>query len=118
MRAHMHRFLSRVRGQGGNVNGFVHTETLRVTPREVENRISYAVPGFRTAKKALEASNHVMCRWSSPWVEHVCAILRCEHTYSHQKPSKTHKKGENGFENAIVSLWTGSQAREASNHVI
>ena len=96
----------------------VHTKALRVTPREVENRISYAVPGFRTAKKALEASNHVICRWFSWLSIFVLYGWRCEHTYSHLKPSKTHKKGENGFEYAIVSLRTGSQAREASNHVI
>ena len=104
----MHRFLSRVRGQGVGVNSFVHTEALRVTPREVENRISDAVVGFSTAKKALEAPNHIICRWFGPLVEHLRALWRCEHTYSHQNPSKTHKKGENRFEYAIMSLGTGA----------
>ena len=60
----MHRFISMVRGQGGGVNRIVHTEALRMTPREVENGISSEVPGFRTAKKALEASNHVISHMS------------------------------------------------------
>ena len=91
------------------MNRFVHTEALRVTPREVENRISDAVPGFRTAKKALEAPNHIICRWFGPLVEHLRALWRCEHSYSHQNPSKTPKMGENHFEYVIVSLRTGNK---------
>ena len=55
------------------VNIFVHTEALRVTPIEVENRISYEVPGFQSKKKHWRHRN--MSYGNAPAAEQTIWVL-------------------------------------------